>query len=409
MRILYFAPRECWPLTTGARLRDYHLAREMASRCEVTLVCLHDPGEPDPEPPPRGAGFAQYLCLNRERGYRIGQIAAGLLGPAPLPVRNYSSASASAALSRLIAEQRFDSIQLEGVHLLSYLPVLRAAAGSPALIVDWHNIESELMRRYRDASSNPVRKLAAGRTATLLERAEDQLLAAAPVHTVCSERERVRLSDRAPGAAVSVIPNGVDLAYYAGAGRASAAGDSVVFVGSMDYHANIEAAAWFAGEVWPELRRRGVRRFVIAGRNPAPAVRKLAGGGVEVTGTLHDIRTVYAGAAAAVVPLRVGGGTRLKILEAMAAGVPVVATHLAAEGLGIDPGTHYLPADTAPQMVESLERLRNSEETRSGLVRAALELVRGQYDWPRIGERLYSLHVRAVETQSRDILKQSLE
>jgi glycosyltransferase involved in cell wall biosynthesis len=409
MRILYFAPRECWPLTTGARLRDYHLARELAARCEVTLVCLHDPAEPGEAPPPPEAGFAQYLRLNRERGYTLRKIAGGLVGPLPLPVRNYASASVSAALARLTAQQRFDSIQIEGVHLFSYLPVLRAAAGPPALIVDWHNIESEVMRRYRDACRNPVRKLAAGRTAALLARVEERLLAAVPFHTVCSERERARLSGRVPGAAVSVIPNGVDAAYYAGAGRREAARDAVVFVGSMDYHANIEAVTWFAREVWPELRRRGVSRFVIAGRNPAAAVRKLAGGGVEVTGTVEDIRSVYAGAAAAVVPLRVGGGTRLKILEAMAAGVPVVATRLAAEGLEIDPGTHFLPADTPAQMIESLERVMNSEEIRSDLVSAAVQSVHAQYDWSRIGDRLYSLHVRAVEAQSRDILKQSLE
>jgi glycosyltransferase involved in cell wall biosynthesis len=409
MRILYFAPRECWPLTTGARLRDYHLARELAARCEVTLVCLHDPDEPDQGAPPAAAGFAQYICLHRERGYTLGKMVAGLLGPLPLPVRNYAGASASAALARLVAGHPFESIQVEGIHLLSYFPALRASAGAPALIVDWHNIESEVMERYRDACSNPARKLAAVRTAALLRRAEQRLLAGAPFHTVCSERERASLSARAAGAAVQVIPNGVDFSYYAGAGRPPAQCDSVVFVGSMDYHANIEAVTWFVREVWPELRRRGVSRFVIAGRNPAAAVRKLAGGGVEVTGTVDDIRTIYAGAAAVVVPVRGGGGTRLKILEAMAAGVPVVATRLGAEGLDIHPGTHFLLADTPPQMIDSLERVMNSEEIRSRLVHAALQLVREQYDWSSIGNRLYGLHVRAVDAQPRDILKQSLE
>src|SRR5208282_5448747 len=134
-------------------------------------------------------------------------------------------------------------------------------------------------------------------------------------------REREKLQARVPTANIHVVPNGVDVPYYS---ISPAARNQLLFVGSMDYSANIDAVLWFAGEVWPEISRRHPNlSFVIAGREPAPQVRALAASDrIVVTGSVADIRPFYAGALAALAPLRVGSGTRLKILEAMAAGVP---------------------------------------------------------------------------------------
>lgn len=406
MRILYLAARECWPLTTGARLRDYHLARQLASRCSLTLVTLHDPKSTESEEPPEDTGFAEHLILPRGRSYTPQKLLRGLAGPTPVTVLNYYSSEASAALARILERGDYESVQIEGVHLIGYLQVLLAAPSRPAILADWHNVESDLMWRYATVAPGLARRLAARRTAGLTERAEDRLLAACQVHTVTSERDRRKLVARNPSVQVHVVPNGVDTAHYSGSEmigvRETATGvgipeRSILFVGSMDYHANIDAAAWFVRQIWEQIHdRHPGLSFLIVGRNPSPEVRALSSESVTVTGTVEDIRPFYCRALAAVVPLRVAGGTRLKILEAMAAGVPVVSTRTGAEGLEVEDGENILLADTPGEVASAIEALVLSPEARNRLSRAGRALVAERYDWSALGERLFRIHCEAV-------------
>ena len=163
----------------------------------------------------------------------------------------------------------------------------------------------------------------------------------------------------------------------------------VVFVGAMDYHANIDGAVFFAREVWPQVAARLPDAvFTIVGRNPSEAVSPLARGErIEVTGTVPDVRPYYRSALIAVAPLRVGGGTRLKILEAMAAGVPVVSTTLGAEGLTALPNVDYLLADTGEAVAEAILELARDPLRRARIAAAGHELVRRRYDWAALGTR----------------------
>jgi len=168
----------------------------------------------------------------------------------------------------------------------------------------------------------------------------------------------------------------------------------------MDYHANIDGAVSFAHDVWPGLRgRHSELIFTIVGRDPAPEVRALATHpGIEVTGTVDDVRPSYRDALAAVVPLKTGGGSRLKILEAMAAGVPVVSTTLGAEGLDVHDGKDILMADTNEQMAEKIVSLIESEELRQRLRAAGRALVSERYDWSRLGASLFEVYQQLLET-----------
>ncbi|HVF91170.1 MAG TPA: glycosyltransferase, partial [Blastocatellia bacterium] len=170
----------------------------------------------------------------------------------------------------------------------------------------------------------------------------------------------------------------------------------VVFVGSMDYHANVDAAVCFAREAWPALRERNPELvFTIVGRNPAPEVRALARiPGVEVTGTVGDVRPYYRDALAEVVPLRIGGGSRLKILEAMAAGVPVVSTRLGAEGLAVIDDRNILLADSAEGQRRAILSLFEDRALWQRLAHEGRVLVRSRYDWSAIGASLLETHAR---------------
>jgi glycosyltransferase involved in cell wall biosynthesis len=219
---------------------------------------------------------------------------------------------------------------------------------------------------------------------------EKELLASAFGHLVCSQRERDQLHKLVPAARIAVIENGVDAAAFhpaaPGAGR-----KRLVFVGSMNYHANIDAAVWFTRDIWPAIHRRFPDwTLTLVGSNPAAAVMALRGDAVEVTGTVLSVAPYYEDAFAAIVPLRSGGGTRLKILEAMAAGVPVISTTLGAEGLAVSPGENILIADREESWLGALDSL--SAERWSAMAAAGRSLVESRYDWEALGARLFETY-----------------
>jgi glycosyltransferase involved in cell wall biosynthesis len=409
MRILYFAPHQIWPLNTGARLRNYQLARRLADRCSVTLVEMRHAGE-EPSVPPDDSGLASVVTLNKGHTYTPSKILRGLVGPTPVTVLNCWSPRLASELADVLRYRQFDTVQIEGVHLMEYMPVIRDAPGCPVVIVDWHNIESEMMWRYAETTGSLAKRIAARRTARLIERAEVRLLEMCPTHTVTSKRERHKLLGRHPGAHIQVIPNGVDAGYYspeavAEACRRTGLGEkkqTILFVGSMDYHANVDAVTWFSRTAWPEIARNHPDiHFTIVGRDPAPAIRALASDRVHVTGTVDDVRPFYAFAVAAVVPIRSGGGTRLKILESMAAGVPVVSTRLGAEGIEAEDDVHLFLADNGQQIAAAIARIISSPQTRSRLSHAGRALVSKIYDWSVIGTSLYGIHEALVESRTR--------
>jgi glycosyltransferase involved in cell wall biosynthesis len=167
----------------------------------------------------------------------------------------------------------------------------------------------------------------------------------------------------------------------------------------MDYHANIDGVTWFTREIWPAIAEKHPElEFIIVGRHPSRAIRALASDRIRVTGTVEDVRLFYASASAVVVPLRVGSGTRLKILEAMAAGVPVVSTRLGAEGIDATHDIHLLLADNRAEMVAAINQMASSSPMRSRLVLAAREWVVNHYDWDLVGEELYRIHRELAQT-----------
>jgi sugar transferase (PEP-CTERM/EpsH1 system associated) len=399
MQVLHFAPRVCWPLDTGAKLRNYHLARVLARQTRVTLLAFNDH---DQLPSSVENPYEQVIIVKRDAPYTFTKVLRGLWGRTPLPVLNYTTDSMKKALKDILNEKDFDVVQVEGIHLMAYLPIIRSARKPPLVICDWHNIESELMRQYSQREPNLLRRAYAEKTARLMSEFESRALGEFDAHVVVSQRDAGRLRSLNSEAHVFVAENGVDTDYYsdakmektAGARPDATAKNRIVFVGSMDYHANIEGAVNFAREVWPNLRTRQPELvFTIVGRDPSREVRELAlTPGIEVTGTVDDVRPYYRKAVTAIVPLNVAGGSRLKILEAMAAGVPVVSTTLGAEGLDVRHGENILLADTNKLFVEAIVNVVEDEKQRNRLGAAGRALVTNQYDWAKVGANLLEIH-----------------
>jgi sugar transferase (PEP-CTERM/EpsH1 system associated) len=406
MRVLQLAPRICWPLDTGAKLRNYHLGRVLSEHARVSLLAFVHDGEPLTVPE---NFYERVLTVRREPGYTFTKLLRGAVGRTPLPLLNYTTDAMRQTLEDLLAGTEFDIVQVESIHLMGYLPIMRAALHRPLIICDWHNIESELMSRYGEREGNLLRRAYAQRTARLMRDFEQRALDEFDAHGTVSERDAERLCKLNSKARIFVIENGVDAAHHSDEQLDHAARtaqqvphegpNKIVFVGSMDYHANIDGAVSFSREVWPRLReRKPDLTFAIVGRDPSPEVRELESvPGIEITGTVDDVRPYYREAIAAIVPLKVGGGSRLKILEAMAAGVPVISTTLGAEGLEVEHGKNILIVDTNEKMIEAIIRVIEQPEQRKQLSDAGRALVSKRYDWTTVGANLFKTYQQLLD------------
>ncbi|WP_437580020.1 glycosyltransferase family 4 protein [Sorangium sp. So ce887] len=412
MRILYFAPRACWPLDTGAKLRNWHFVRQLSRFARVTYLSFADDGAVrNGRARMGGAGPApqsmndiaqitdQVLTLTQERPNSLGKILRGAVGQLPLVVLNYTTDAMRQELARVLDAGRFDAVQVESVHLAGYLPLLRAARNRPLLLCDWHNIESEVLSRYSKHAPDPLRGLAAFALASQLAGFERKVLEQFDAHLTVSERDRAKLLALRPGLRAFAVDNGVHVdAFPAGAGG-SEPRRRIVFVGSMDYRPNAQAIVAFARDVWPAIHAaRPAWRLTVVGRSPGPEVRALGAlPGVEVTGTVPDVRPYYADALASVVPLRIGGGSRLKILEALAAGVPVVSTQLGAEGLALRDREHAIITRTVEEIRGALLELDADPALRARLAAAGRALVQSRYDWRVVGDTLARIYKQLIE------------
>jgi len=280
-------------------LREYHFLRALARRGELTYLHFTDPGaEPLTR---RDLPFCEeVLAIPKPPAYGPVQMLRGAVGRWPLPILNYTSPAMSAAVDHLTG---YDLVHLDSIHMIRY------ARPGWRVVYNWHNIESEAMRRFGDTVSSAAKRWYAHMTAFKLAALEREILKTAFGHVVCSGREREELQRLAPQAQIAVAENGVDVAGFQNGGEPPAELQKIVFVGLMDYFPNIEAATSFTQRIWPRLRQRFPQLTLwIIGANPTQAVRELGTlDGVTVTGTVPEVQPYYRDALAAIVPLRTGG------------------------------------------------------------------------------------------------------
>jgi sugar transferase (PEP-CTERM/EpsH1 system associated) len=385
MRILMVSPYIPSP-TSGNRSRSYYLLNMLARQHTVSLLAIDDgvtPAAPHSLAPLQDfTSTLQIVPFPVVYPKRVRQLLNTLSGKSTY-LSQHVTTSMQDALTDLLAREQYDALIFECALASDYLlpPQVK-------IILDQHNIEYEVLYRTYLHEPFSLRKWYNWRESRLVKQAEIRLCQRADALVMTSERERVVMKKLLPHTMIAVVPNGVDISYFNGASTAEE--HRIIFTGSMEYYPNIEAVLFFARKCWPRIREAlPDATWQIVGKNPLPDVQKLARlPGVTVTGSVADVRPYFNQATVAIVPLLVGGGTRLKILEAMAMRIPVVSTSLGCEGLAVEAGRHLLVADKAEVFAQSVIELLTHPERRQGLVEAGRELVEAEYSWEKCADRL---------------------
>jgi polysaccharide biosynthesis protein PslH len=407
MRILWLKSDLLLPLDKGGKLRTWHLLRHLAARHEITYAAFASPDEPRAHiDGMREVASAVHVVPRSDppkgspRFYA--DAALHLADPLPYAVGKYRSRAFVRQVKALLAENAFDVIVCDflipAIHLPRRLPC-------PAVVFT-HNVEAEIWRRYTETQRGPLRRFLYGLQHRRMLRFEGRTLARFDGILAVSDADRHTLERLYPengGEPAHVIPTGVATEFFVPTPSPSGS-RSLVFTGSMDWLPNEDAMAFFCRNVLPLIRAEEPDvTLSIVGRTPTPAVVRLGQEpGVTVTGRVDDIRPHVTDAAAYVVPLRIGGGTRLKIFEAMAMGKAIVSTAVGAEGLPVRNHEHLEIADDPHAFAAAVVALLRDVDRRRTLERAARALVVEAYDWSAVATELERALIRFARVRTED-------
>ena len=413
MKILWVKADKLLPVQNGGNIRTYHVLRYLSARHELTFYSYYG-GAPDADYERelrRQLPGAVAVCTGKRE---LSGAARGLdylahLGAhPPYAVSRFAHPEVQKQIQAWFREQRFD------VAVCDFLDAAVNFPGSLTIpsVLFQHNVESEIWRRHADTAGNPVKKVIYAAEFRKMLRYERAAVCKFQHVIAVSENDRSLMAQWVDGDRITVVPTGVDLAEYRPAPAElnpnPPSPPLITFVGAMDWEPNVDGVEFFCGEVWPAIKAEVPEaRLRIVGRNPDRRVQKWASdsthnsirNSIEVTGRVPSVVEHLQQSAVVLVPLRIGGGPRLKIYEAMATDKAVVSTTVGAEGLDVQHGRDIILADDARSFAQAVIILLRDPQLRRRYEKAAAETA-ARYDWPAIGERFTQVLQSVAEKKS---------
>ncbi len=400
MKILWVGPNFLHPTTKGGQIRSLHTLMELHKRHEIHYVTFDHSG--GGEGPARASEYSsqcqayQLRLPSKGTPSFFAQLWSGLFSSTPVSIRRFSADEMRRYLDDAVRDESFDCIVCDFLAVAHNFPTLNGVT------LFEHNVESEIWRRRLSQASVLSRSYLRLQTSRMINF-EKQACHESDMVIAVSEKDSETmqswfgLSDDD----VRTVSTGVDIDYFRQSSNLPSDYEhDLVFVGSMDWSPNEDAMRYFINEVLPLIHRvRPSCSVAIVGRSPSVALRRLAQAesGITVTGTVPDVRPYLWGARAAIVPIRIGGGTRLKIYEAIAAGTPVISTTIGAEGLALEDDDHILLADSATAFAEKICNLLDDPSNGERLSTTALQWVAAHYSWPTVAQEFEAHIVEAAE------------
>lgn len=405
MRVLWVKAGKLLPVDTGGKIRSYNILRRLAQDKDHRLTLLsYYGGRRDPE---YEAALPQQFP-HAEILYTAATDSDGLQGVVdyfsklprltPYSVSKFTHPEVSKLIAGHLTSGQFDVAVCDflapSLNFPKKLPI-------PCLLFQ-HNVESALWRRMATTESHPLRKLAYTLESARMSQYERRTLARFHHIVAVSEHDRRQMLEMDPSCEITVNPTGVDTKQFQVAPPSSAIPPRIVFTGSMDWEPNIDAMEYFCAQIWPRvLSEFPDAIFQIVGRTPLPRVQRLASQSVMVTGTVPSVQDYLRDATVVVVPLRIGGGTRLKIYEAMAMGKALVSTSIGAEGLTFENGRDLLLADDASSFADAILLLLRDAQVRRRIEQAAVHLA-AQFDWSVVARQFADVLQRMASGSSTE-------
>jgi polysaccharide biosynthesis protein PslH len=401
MRILTVYPYVPYPLTRGTFHRVFNLARELGRRHEVDLFCLDD------------SDSAAHRAVFEEFAQRVHfepfqhppwprLFPERIINPAPTTITHWSHPIAAERLRRFVDGNRYDVLHFCDLVMWQYVAEL---PGGHLKVMDRSRVDllfqtEELARLRLGWKERMLRR----ENLFKLRRYERDVATRLDATVVCGPDDGTFLRAEVPEARrVKVLANGVDEAFFRREDYPPQpdAEPTVLFCGAMDYSPNVSGIAWYFEKCDAEVRRRVPnRRLLIVGKNPAPQVCALAEiEGVTVTGEVPDVRPFYQRSWLQIVPLLIGGGTRLKIVESLAIGTPVVSTTIGAQGLALESGAHLLLADEPGEFASAVARMIGDAALRARLAEEGRRRVLERYTWTMLGGELSAFYEELVSNR----------
>ncbi len=384
-RVLYLTHRVPFPPDKGDRIRNWHVLRTLAKRFRVSLGCVADEPVPDAARAALAERCERVAIAPVSRLGRLARAGASLLAGRSLSEGAFASRELAIKSEAWHAETPFAAVVASATSLVPYLR--RPAFHAMPVFVDVVDVDSQ---KWIDFSRSvpPPKSWLYRLEGARVRRLERDLPEWAAASTLVSSAE-ARIFDAIAGdGAATVATNGVDLEYFRPTSEPTR--PIAAFVGALDYLPNIDAAEWFANQVWPAIHaKRPDAEFHLIGRNPAPRVRRLAAiPGVSLVGGVPDVRPHLAAAAVAVVPMRLSRGLQNKVLEALAMGKATIAAPPALAALDVEPGRHLVRAESAEEWTRETLDLLDDPARRERLGREGRAFVEANHDWERCLEPL---------------------
>jgi sugar transferase (PEP-CTERM/EpsH1 system associated) len=401
MRILWVKAGGLLPADTGGKIRSLQILKNLAATNSVTLFSFY-PAHPDDQHFHLREILEDVITYPLRkpvvaRGFRDGtSYLANLLTRQPYSIAKYSDRTTAGKLDELVRERNYDVLICDFVFSGGNFPWESA---HPKILFT-HNVEAQIWQRHYHLARNPFWKAVCLREWKTMSRAEKSYAQRADRVLTVSDQDKVFFSGYVPEERISTIPTGVDVDYFSPSLEEEQDQD-IVFVGSMDWLPNEDAAFYFCEQILPAVRKQlPDATFWIVGRRPSRRLQKELGRdgkGIRITGTVDDVRPYMRRGAVVVVPLRVGSGTRLKIFEAMACGKAVVSTTLGAEGLPVTDGEDIVLADDPKEFARAVVELCRDAARRRGIAIKARQLVQERYSWRIVANRFQTILGQVTE------------
>ena len=397
MKILFLSPTVPFPLTDGGRIRVFNLLKQIAEKSDVTLLALEtQPTDAEGVAELQQLGIQVHLVPNAPTLPRVsfGTLVNAFFKRQPITVARYDLPTYRQKFRELVATENFDLVHYEMFHTAQF----HTETELPS-VLSQQNVDSAIWRRLCGETANPFYKFAYWTQQLAFQRYERVLSPKFDAVTCTSDIDAAVFQRHCAADTIEIIPNGVDVTHYQ-PDFTSEAPAHLIYIGSMDWYPNEDAVAFFADEVLPGIQDKVPDvQFSIVGGNPSARVQKLAEReGVVVTGRVPEIKPYFAEATVFVVPLRIGSGTRLKILEALAMGKAIVSTSVGAEGLDLKDGEEIFIADAPTAFADAVTRLLTDVSLRRRVGENGRTRVEQDYDWRSIGEKLHTLYESLIKT-----------